>query len=103
MFSGDPAKRRTPQKRLAGSMLEPSHPGLMDRRPTQRTSAIALHAQQELQNRVLTPILLTPTTAATAAKVAIVAEEATVTAAAATVVEAMGAEVTGVAVVTSNV
>ena len=37
-----------------------------------------------------------------AAKVAIVAEEATATAAVATVVEAMGAEVTGVVVVTSK-
>jgi|SRR5215472_11949482 len=84
-------------------MLEPSYPGLMDRRPTQRTSAIARHAQQQLQIRILTPIPVTPTTAGREAKVAIVAEEATAMAAVATVVEAMGAEVMGAAVVTNSV
>ena len=79
------------EKDAPGFTLAPSPRGLMARMPIQLTSAGAQRAPPDPQIRVLIPMPLTLTMAAVTAKVAIVAEEATGTAAVATVVEATDA------------
>jgi hypothetical protein len=69
----------------------------MARTPIQRISAVAQHAQLQLRTLALIPMRVTLTTAETAVKVAIVAEEAT-----AMGVEVMVAEATGVAAATDR-
>ena len=70
--------------------------------PIQRTSAVAPHAQLQLRTLALIPMRLTLTTGKVAAKVAIVAEEATGMDVVATGVEVMDAEATGVEAATDR-